>query len=95
MIEQDPSLKEVIDNLIEEICEELAQEDGDCMMYSISSQVCPAEQGNFKVCHGIDLEDIFNENSISARPTPKAKKYSDEYLKRYIYKSLPKNKSEE
>ena len=74
MIMKDPSLKEVISNLIEEICVELEQEDSDCMMYSISSQICPEEQGDFKMRFNIDLEVILNEKPCSEKPTPCAKK---------------------
>ena len=74
MIMRDPSLREVINNLIEEICSELEQEDSDCKMYSISSQIGTEEQGICKLSYNIDLEDILNEKSHSERPTPHAKR---------------------
>ena len=36
-IREDPTIVPVINNLIEEICEELDQEDSDCIKYSMSS----------------------------------------------------------
>ena len=65
------------------------------MMYSISSQICSDEQGNGKLSFNIDLEVILNEKSHSDRPTPHAKKEIAEEIQRNLYKSLPKNRSEE
>ena len=92
---KDPSLKEVIRNLIDEICVELEQEDSDCMMYSISSQICPEEQGDFQMRFNIDLEVILNEKPCSEKPTPCAKKQEiAEYIQRNLYENLPRHSSE-
>ena len=94
MIQQDPSLKDVINSLIEEICEELEQEDDDCIKYSISSQICP-EEGNFKLRYNIDFLEIMDEKSCSERPTPHAKTGEiAEYIQESIYSGKLKNKSE-
>ena len=50
------------------------QEDSDYEPYSMSSQVCPNEQNNFKIKYGIDLDAILKDGSTSERPTPCAKK---------------------
>ena len=82
--------------MIEEICLELEQEDSDCMMYSISSQICHEEQGAFKIRLNIDLEELLYEKSNSERPTPCAKKEEiAEYIQKNLYDLLPKNRSEE